>query len=174
MNTQDPKYQQKSKPISPAEPNYFVHFAMRYPVYHFTFRDNNGIVALIKFDAQATLGAHKLAQKLEQFPQSYLHTESFSKWGETIQGRRLIKEILYLGDNNGIVALIKFAAQAALGAHKLAQSSLWFGCSNAKYGFETFFKLFQIQKKRGKCHKIFLKLIVQLVFSKQFLIFILF
>ena len=49
-----------------------------------------------------------------------------------------------LADNNGIVALIKFAAQAALGAHKLAQSSSWFGCSNAKYGFETFFKLFQI------------------------------
>ena len=32
MNPQDPKYQQKSKAISPAEPNYFVHFAMRYPV----------------------------------------------------------------------------------------------------------------------------------------------
>ena len=32
MNPQDPKYQQKSKAISPAEPNYFVHFAMRHPV----------------------------------------------------------------------------------------------------------------------------------------------
>ena len=32
MNTQDPKYQQKSEVISSAEPNYFVHFAMRYPV----------------------------------------------------------------------------------------------------------------------------------------------
>ena len=32
MNTQDPKYQQKSKAISSAEPNYFVHFAMRHPV----------------------------------------------------------------------------------------------------------------------------------------------
>ena len=33
MNTEDPKYQQKSKAISSAEPNYFVHFAMRHPVY---------------------------------------------------------------------------------------------------------------------------------------------
>jgi hypothetical protein len=32
MNPHDPKYQQKSKAISPAEPNYFVHFAMRHPV----------------------------------------------------------------------------------------------------------------------------------------------
>ena len=32
MNTWDPKYQQKSKSISSVEPNYFVHFAMRYPV----------------------------------------------------------------------------------------------------------------------------------------------
>ena len=32
MNPQDPKYQQKSKAISSAEPNYFVHSAMRYPV----------------------------------------------------------------------------------------------------------------------------------------------
>ena len=32
MNMQDEKYQQKSKSISSAEPNYFVHFAMRYPV----------------------------------------------------------------------------------------------------------------------------------------------
>ena len=32
MNPQDPKYQQKSKAISSAEPNYFVHFAMRHPV----------------------------------------------------------------------------------------------------------------------------------------------
>ena len=32
MNTKDPKYQEKSKSISSAEPNYFVHFAMRYPV----------------------------------------------------------------------------------------------------------------------------------------------
>ena len=32
MNMQDPKYQQKSKCISSAEPNYFVHFAMRHPV----------------------------------------------------------------------------------------------------------------------------------------------
>jgi hypothetical protein len=29
---QDEKYQQKSKSISSAEPNYFVHFAMRHPV----------------------------------------------------------------------------------------------------------------------------------------------
>ena len=34
MNPQDPKYQQKSKSIPSAEPNYFVHFAMRYPVLH--------------------------------------------------------------------------------------------------------------------------------------------
>ena len=27
------EYQQKSKSISSAEPNYFVHFAMRYPVH---------------------------------------------------------------------------------------------------------------------------------------------
>ena len=33
MNPQDPKYQQKSKAISPAKPNYFVHFAMRHPVH---------------------------------------------------------------------------------------------------------------------------------------------
>ena len=32
MNPQGPKYQQKSKAIFSAEPNYFVHFAMRYPV----------------------------------------------------------------------------------------------------------------------------------------------
>ena len=32
MNMKDEKYQQKSKYISSAEPNYFVHFAMRYPV----------------------------------------------------------------------------------------------------------------------------------------------
>ena len=30
MNTKDPKYQQKSKAISSAEPNYFVHFDMRH------------------------------------------------------------------------------------------------------------------------------------------------
>ena len=32
MKTQDPKYQQKSKAISSAEANYFVHFAMKHPV----------------------------------------------------------------------------------------------------------------------------------------------
>ena len=32
MNTQDLKYQQKSKSISSAKPNYFVHLAIRYPV----------------------------------------------------------------------------------------------------------------------------------------------
>ena len=32
MNTQDQNYHQKSRSISSAEPNYFVHFAMRYPV----------------------------------------------------------------------------------------------------------------------------------------------
>ena len=32
MNMWDEKYQQKSKNISSAEPNYFDHFAMRYPV----------------------------------------------------------------------------------------------------------------------------------------------
>ena len=32
MNPQDPKYQQKSKAIFSAEPNYFVHIAMRHPV----------------------------------------------------------------------------------------------------------------------------------------------
>ena len=31
---QDDKYKQKSKFTSLAEPNYFVHFAMRYPVLH--------------------------------------------------------------------------------------------------------------------------------------------
>ena len=35
MNQQDSKYQQKTKAISSAEPNYFVHFAMRHPVLHF-------------------------------------------------------------------------------------------------------------------------------------------
>ena len=34
---QDEKYQQKSKSISSAEPNYFVHFAMRYPVYIYIY-----------------------------------------------------------------------------------------------------------------------------------------
>ena len=32
MDMQDEKYQQRSKSISSEEPNYFVHFAMRYPV----------------------------------------------------------------------------------------------------------------------------------------------
>ena len=32
MNVQDEKYLQKLKSISSAEPNYFVHLAMRYPV----------------------------------------------------------------------------------------------------------------------------------------------
>ena len=32
MNPQDPKYQQKSKSISSADPNYFVQFKMRHPV----------------------------------------------------------------------------------------------------------------------------------------------
>ena len=32
MNTQDPKYQQKSKAISSAEVNYLSQFEMRYPV----------------------------------------------------------------------------------------------------------------------------------------------
>ena len=32
MNPQDPKYQLKSKAVTSAEPNYFVHFAMRHPV----------------------------------------------------------------------------------------------------------------------------------------------
>ena len=32
MNMQDEKYPQKSKSISSEEANYFVHFAMRYPV----------------------------------------------------------------------------------------------------------------------------------------------
>ena len=35
---QDEKYQQKSKSISSAEPNYFVHFAMRHPVRNHIFR----------------------------------------------------------------------------------------------------------------------------------------
>ena len=38
MNTLELKYQQKSKSISSAETNYFVHFAMRYPV----FAENHG------------------------------------------------------------------------------------------------------------------------------------
>ena len=32
MNTEDPKYQQKSKAISSAEPNYLSQFEMRYSV----------------------------------------------------------------------------------------------------------------------------------------------
>ena len=36
MNTQDPKYQQKSKAISSAEPNYLSQFEMRYPVMQLT------------------------------------------------------------------------------------------------------------------------------------------
>ena len=35
MNPQDPKYQLKSKAVSSAEPNYFVHFDMRHPVLQF-------------------------------------------------------------------------------------------------------------------------------------------
>ena len=34
MNMYDEKYQQKSQSIPSVEPNYFVHFAMRYPVLH--------------------------------------------------------------------------------------------------------------------------------------------
>ena len=48
MNTQDPKYQQKSKAISSAEPNYFVHFAMRHPVYHIASNGYN--LVRTKFD----------------------------------------------------------------------------------------------------------------------------
>ena len=33
INMQNEKYQQKSKSISLAEPDYFVHFAMRHPVF---------------------------------------------------------------------------------------------------------------------------------------------
>ena len=36
MNPQDPKYQLKSKAVTSAEPNYFVHFAMRHPVAQLT------------------------------------------------------------------------------------------------------------------------------------------
>ena len=32
MSTQDPKYHQKAKAISSAEPNYLSQFEMRYPV----------------------------------------------------------------------------------------------------------------------------------------------
>ena len=32
MSPQDPKYQLKSKAVTSSQPNYFVHFAMRYPV----------------------------------------------------------------------------------------------------------------------------------------------
>ena len=32
MNTYNPKHQQKSKSMPSSEQNYFVHFAMRYPV----------------------------------------------------------------------------------------------------------------------------------------------
>ena len=44
MNMQDPKYQQKSISISSAEPNYFVHFAMRYPVAQ---EDQEGVATLM-------------------------------------------------------------------------------------------------------------------------------
>ena len=33
MNTQDPKYQQKSKSMSSPEQNYFFRYATRYPVF---------------------------------------------------------------------------------------------------------------------------------------------
>ena len=41
MNMQDEKYQQKSKSISLPEQNYFVHFAMRYPVQVTTEKKSN-------------------------------------------------------------------------------------------------------------------------------------
>ena len=43
MNTQDPKYQQKSKAISSAEVNYLSQFEMRYPVVR---QGNNDSLAL--------------------------------------------------------------------------------------------------------------------------------
>jgi len=50
---------------------------------------------------------------------------------------------LGLGDNNGMVNLIKLAACAALGARNLAQR---LKRSNTKQGFETFCNCFQTQK----------------------------
>ena len=40
INMQNEKYQQKSKSIPLAEPNYFVHFAMRHPVVAYTKHRN--------------------------------------------------------------------------------------------------------------------------------------
>ena len=44
---QDEKYQQKSKAISSAEPNYFVHFAMRHPVRKLTLKIRFGCISVL-------------------------------------------------------------------------------------------------------------------------------
>ena len=54
MNTYDPKYQQKSNAISSAEPNYFVHFAMRHPVFLTT--SQAGLEAAFQFPMPADSG----------------------------------------------------------------------------------------------------------------------
>ena len=43
MNTEDPKYQQKSRSISSPEQNYFALFAMRYPVIDNIFIERLGL-----------------------------------------------------------------------------------------------------------------------------------
>ena len=45
INMQDEKYQQKSQSISSAEPNYLVHFAVRYPIC-----DNDSLLFLEIFE----------------------------------------------------------------------------------------------------------------------------
>ena len=51
MNMYDEKFQQKSKSISSAEPNYFVHFAMRYPVASYFF---TGVIQTTEAIVKAT------------------------------------------------------------------------------------------------------------------------
>ena len=52
MNTYNPKHQQKLKSIPLAEQNYFVHFAMRYPVLILTYAIIRDFLSLILTDLQ--------------------------------------------------------------------------------------------------------------------------
>ena len=67
MNIQDEKYHQKSKSISSAEPNYFVHFAMRYSVVKTTFKNKNKMYNKL------------ITSKLPNWPRKAQISDSFSK-----------------------------------------------------------------------------------------------
>ena len=71
MNPQDPKYQQKSKAISSAEPNYFVHFAMRHPVQRkYIIGENSSRLPLFSLCKKALKTISSLASSFQS-----------SKWG---------------------------------------------------------------------------------------------